>query len=240
MACPALHAEQAPAFEVVSVKPSDPANTHRGISFAPGGRSVKITNLTVGGIIQRAWDLPWFRVFGGPSWINTQQYDIVAKAPGDTPVPMEQFAKMLQQLLSDRFALKTHLESKEFPVYALVVIKSGHKLQDGVKPGPNLSTSRGQVEAQKVPMSMFASAFSRYLDRAVVDETGLTGQYDFKLAWTPDETEKAAPPGENSASDPAGPSLFTAIQNQLGLKLESKKAMLDVLIIDNIEKASEN
>ena len=242
-ACAFLAAQQPPVFEVATVKPTDPSNPRKGIGFGPGGRIVNIIGLSIGDLIQRSYDLPPFRVSGGPSWLNSDHFDITAKSGGNTPVPMEQFSLMLQRLLADRFALKFHREQKEFNVYSLVLAKTGPKLKEGGSAGPNMSTSRGQVEGQKVPISMFASALSRYLGRAVIDDTGLKGNYDFTLKWTPGENEPTfATPDTRAApaADAFGPTIYTALQDQLGLKLESKKAPLDVLVVDSAEKPSGN
>lgn len=171
---------------------------------------------------------------------------------------------MLQALLVDRFKLKVHRETKELATYALVVAKDGPKFQEA-KPGdtyPNgikgpdgqshagmMFMGREGLTAQGVPISNLVRHLTRQLGRTVVDKTGLTGKYDFMLRWTPDESQGAmfkGPEGGQpgtagpSTAEPSGPSIFTAIQEQLGLKLESQKSPVEILVIDHVEKPSEN
>jgi uncharacterized protein (TIGR03435 family) len=142
---------------------------------------------------------------------------------------------MLQQLLADRFALRLHRETKEITIYSLIVGKNGPKLKEGGSAGPYLSRpSPGRLAGQRASMSSLASALAGNLGRPVIDNTGLKGGYDFSLEWTADAAPDAVP------ADTSGPSLFTALQDQLGLRLESKKAPIEVLIIDRAEKPSPN
>jgi uncharacterized protein (TIGR03435 family) len=172
--------------------------------------------------------------------------------------------RMLQALLAERFKLTVHRESKELPIYALVVAKDGPKLQEA-KPGdtyPNgikgpdgqpgagmMMMGREGLTAQGIPIANLVRHLSRVLGRKVVDKTGLTGKYDFTLKWTPDQSQSAmlrgpegGQPGTGSAAAPEAsePSIFTALQEQLGLKLDSQKGPVEILIIDHVEKPSEN
>ena len=166
-------------------------------------------------------------------------------APSLTPSAetIDIFRQMMQGLLSDRFKLITHFESKDLPVYALVPAKEGPKLKDAGPPQNPTDMSlhgggSGLITAQHITMPFVAQHLSDRLGRLVIDKTGLTGYYDFKLEWTPDETEgNGVPP---PPADRTGPSLYTAIQEQLGLKLETQKAPVKILVIDRAEKASEN
>jgi uncharacterized protein (TIGR03435 family) len=152
---------------------------------------------------------------------------------------------MLRALLEDRFQLTVHKESKELSVYALVVAKDGLKLKESEAPASpadgRLHMSSGQLLGQKIQLKFMAPMMAEYLGRPVTDRTGLTGTYDFKLQWTPDPAGNPLPtdPGQ-TPPDPAGPTLFTALQEQLGLKLESQKGPVEILIIDRAEKASVN
>jgi uncharacterized protein (TIGR03435 family) len=170
---------------------------------------------------------------------------------------------MLQALLADRFKLSIHRETKELPVYALVAAKNGPKLQeakadatypngikgpDGVARGGMMRIGGGEVTGQGLPIANLTRMLSQQLGRTVIDKTGLTGKYDFTLQWTPDESQgpmfkgaDGAPPGGNPAPpESSGPSLFTAIQEQLGLKLESQKGPVEIIVIDHVEKPSQN
>jgi uncharacterized protein (TIGR03435 family) len=173
--------------------------------------------------------------------MNTERFDIITKVESETAPTVGQLWLMLEQLLADRFALKSHRETKMLQGYALTQGKAGAKLADAADSVPNLMVSRGQLQAYRVSISMFVNAMSRYLGRPIYDDTGLKGSYDFKMTWTPGETEQALPTDEAiAATDPTGPSIFTAMQDQLGVKLESKKVPIDVFAIDHVEKPSEN
>jgi uncharacterized protein (TIGR03435 family) len=240
-------AQQLPVFDVAVIKPADPSGSGSPsaccaqISVSANRRSVTISGITVRVLIQRAYNVFPSQVTGEPSWMDSASYAISAKADDGPPLGAEQFGPMLQRLLADRFALRLHRETKEFTVLSLAVAKSGPKLKEARSEALSLSTSRGHATATKVPMWMFATALGHYLDRPVVDDTGLKGSYNFVLNWTPGETEPAPSTGDNATpADGSGLSIFTALQEQLGLKLESKKGPLEVLVIDHVERPSEN
>lgn len=181
------------------------------------------------------------------------------QAERETVVP-----SMLQSLLAERFKLTLHHETKEMPVYVLLVAKNGPKMHEsdpapsdgpapgGPAPGPNrrgsiMMQGRGQLTVNGQPLSRFVDILSRFLGRVVVDQTGLKADYDFKLQWTPGDEEvmfRGMGPGPDGRPAPppdaSGPTLFTALQEQLGLKLESQKAPVDTLVIDHVDKPSEN
>jgi uncharacterized protein (TIGR03435 family) len=237
----ALAAQPPAAFDVTLVKPADLTNSQRGIAIAPGNRSVAIYGLTTGELIQRIYAIQESQVAGGPPWMNSDRFDIAAKVETDTPPGTDQLWLMLKRLLADRFVLKFHRETKMRQGYALVPGKTGPKLGEAAGAVPNLKASRGQVQAARVSMSMFTNFLSRYLGRPIFDGTGLQGSYDFKMTWTPGETEQSLPAGENAAlTDSSATSIFTALQDQLGLKLESKTVPVEVFVIDHVERPSEN
>jgi bla regulator protein BlaR1 len=238
----------APEFEVASIKPSDPAAHGMRFQIAPGGRFMA-SNVTVKMLIQQAYDVKGFQVTGGPGWIGTEHFDIVAK--GEGAAAPDDFKPMLQALLKERFKLVFHRESKEMPVYALVPGKNGPKLTESTGgPGGQMMMNRGQLTAKKITMTAFANQLSNQLGRNVLDKTGIKGDYDFKLEWTPDQNQPMGGPmggsKENGPEAPppsvevAGPTIFTALQEQLGLRLESQKGPVSMLIVDTAEKASEN
>ncbi len=191
---------------------------------------------------------------GGPAWINSERYDINAKADGN-PSKEVMNGPMLQALLEDRFNLRIHRETKEVPVYALMVAKNGSKLKPFVegscgdgqdeKPrcglgGVQMAGGNLTLEARKMGLAEFAKNVLSVLDRPVVDKTGVTGLFDFHLEFAPDETTPVLPRLKISDDAAAGPSIFTAIQEQLGLRLEPAKGPGEFLIIDSVERPSEN
>ena len=243
-------------FEVASIKPADPNARGMRVQMAPGGR-LTASGVTVKFLIQQAYNVKDFQITGGPNWIGSDRYDISTKAEGEGQITPEQLRPMMQALLADRFKLTFHRETKEMPVYALVVGKNGPKMHESERApdgdregrgGTQIRMSRGQITAQAMPMSMLATQLSNRLGRNVVDKTGLTGNYDFTLEFTPEGMQgmgTGMPPREGGADAPPpvdspGPSIFTAVQDQLGLKLESQKGPVEILILDRIERPSEN
>jgi bla regulator protein BlaR1 len=278
-----------PTFEVASIKPDNSAGHFGGIQISPGGRFVA-TNVPLKMLIAMAYKIENSQLIGGPAWINSQRFDIQAEAPGSShedimkmtdaqrEAYMEQEQLRLQSLLEDRFQLKLRRDTKDRPIYALVVAKGGPKLQEtpaqdtasdqqphggtagrdgalsqkGVPlKGRQMRMSRGQLSGNDVQLSFLATQLSNQLGRPVVDQTGLKGNYSFTLQWTPDESQRQmgggpAEEGPQSAGntppppETAGPSVFTAIQEQLGLKLKPEKGPVEVYVIDHVEQPSEN
>lgn len=249
---------KAQEFEAAVIKPSPPVKDGRfmvGMQMLPGGR-ISMGGVTVSLLIQQAYQVRDFQVVGGPDWIRSERYDVIAK-PENAASP-ELVRVMMQALLKDRFQLKFHRETKELPTYALVVAKGGPKLKVSETPpveseGPGRGRGgqmrmmgRGHFEANGLPVSALANQLAQTLGRSVIDKTGLTGDYDFKLDWTPDENQRGliGGPGGEAPREPSAPaegvSIFTAVQDQLGLKLESTKGPVEILVIEGVEKASEN
>jgi len=236
-------APSTPAFDVASVKPSELARMggegarRDKIQTTPG--SLTMTNVTMTVAIQWAYHIKPFQV-SGPSWLTEERYDILAKS-GDTASD-DRLRLMLQTLLADRFHLAVHHETREIPVYALVVGKSGAKFQksgtDGdleVKPGRG---GKMAIELHSVSMAQFTDFLSTSpLQRPVLDETGLPGKYDLALDLMPylNPDGDAKPAGPVGLGDMAG-IIATAIQEELGLKLESRKSPADILVVDRAEK----
>lgn len=238
-----------PSFEVATIKPSRPDAPGRSILVGRGGTNLLTTTSTpVADLISMAFDLHPNQIMGGPSWLETEKYDISAK-PDQEGVPnLEQLHAMIEKLLKDRFQLAFHREKKELSVYVITLAKGGPKLAvsqlKGNLPGFG-GRGPGSLGAVNATIAEFAGFLqARILDRPVVDQTGLTERYDFQLRWTRDNAQAAtaaanAPIIAADSAD-APPDLFAAIQQQLGLKLESKKAAADVLVIDHIERPSDN
>jgi uncharacterized protein (TIGR03435 family) len=240
-----------PQFDVISVKPSKDNLTR--MRLTPDGLTG--TGVTVRFLLYEGYGgINHERVIGEPAWSNTQGFDIEAKvAQADvstlSKMTFEQRNAMFQSILAERFKLVVHHETRELPIYVLSVAKRGSKLKPSAPDDPAAPTrhrgmmiNNGKVTANDARLSILVSALSRTLGRTIVDKTGLTGNYDFTLEYAPEEGGPQ-PPGPDSgaptASDSA-PSIFTALQEQLGLKLESAKGPVDVIVIDHIEKPAEN
>jgi uncharacterized protein (TIGR03435 family) len=226
-------ASDAPAFEVASIKPTQ--STDRGISISLSGSRLTITKAQLLYLILYAYDIRGSQLVGGPSWVRSDEYDVIGKAEGEASRSADQFRPMLQTLLADRFKLAIHREMREIPVYVLVVGKNGPKMTavNGADTGPmSFRMTPGHLRAPKESMARLAGLLGGMpeLRNLVFDETGLTGAYTFTLEWSPDD---GRPPSD-------APSLFTALQEQLGLKLESVKRPVEHLVIDHAEKPSEN
>jgi uncharacterized protein (TIGR03435 family) len=226
-----------PAFEVATIKPSDPNSSSNG--FHSTGRHISCDNETLDDMISLAYGVHEREIAGGPAWLKTSRYDVDGISNIDGEPNLQQMEEMYQKLLADRFKLTVHREEKNLPVYAI-------RMQKGP---PSLTKSLGDPNGQSddtrihggagrtmrytnTSMGDFALSLAYFLDKPVVDETGLTGRFDFVLSWTSDDTRTSNP------NDP--PSVFTAIQEQLGLKLESTKASAGVLVVDNVSRPSEN
>jgi uncharacterized protein (TIGR03435 family) len=241
--------QKAPVFEVASVKANTSGDSRGGGRTLPGGRVI-FTNESLRTVIRDAFGQS--DVLGGPSWVDSDKWDIAATAPPGQPDAPTRL--MMQTLLAQRFKLVAHVEQQEQPVYALVVSSSdkrlGSRIHPSVKDCPitgntcGTQSSLGQITASAAELGDMTRTLSRLVGRRVIDRTGLTGRFDFTLTWTPDTLLPRAPgtsPDEpitvNGVKiDPNGPTLVTAIQEQLGLKLESTKGPVDVLVIDHVEK----
>ena len=241
------------AFEVASIKPTAP--DWRGGRFIrmEGAHQFVVKNHVLKTLIAAAYNLSPQAVSGGPTWVDSYHFDILAEAPGEIPPNLDEQMSMLRKLLADRFKLTFHREPKEFSVYALTVAKNGLKAKqstsspDVFPEGPPplifiVSPQTIHLPGRYANMDELASVFQRaVLDRPVIDETGLSGRYDFDLEFTPDETEfGGAFAGRTDADKSEKPGLLTAIQEQLGLKLESTKGPVDALVIDHVEEPSPN
>jgi uncharacterized protein (TIGR03435 family) len=299
-------ASPGPTFEVASIKPNKSGDGRIGMMTQPGGRFTA-TNVTPGMLIGQAYRLQGGRggapgsanplILNAPGWINTDRFDIVAKA--DANVTPDQFPELLKSLLIDRFKLAAHTESRESAIYALVLARPDGKLGRGLRPasaecaamiaargrggpppggpggrgGPDgpggpgrgplgppalpqpgepmpcgmMRMGPGNLAAGGTPIAQLANTLSPFVNRVVVDKTGLTGPYEMDLQWTPEQMPQGGPGGGGPPPgvvlppiDPNGPSIFTAVQEQLGLKLESTKGPIDVLVIDRVERPTED
>jgi uncharacterized protein (TIGR03435 family) len=244
-------AKQLPEFEVASIKLNESGSGSSHSDFDHGRFSA--TNEGIKGLIQYdAYDIAGPEIEGGPGWLALERFDIEAKVDDATAVLMEKLGpeerrklkrQLIEQLLAERFKLAVHWETKELPVYALVRAKGGSKLTPSTDTSGSSGTSsnRGHLKASGVTMARLAETLTSILDREVgrivVDRSGIEGRYDLALEWSPEEGSS------NSASNggqSSGPSIFTALQEQLGLKLESSRGPVKTLVIDHVEQPSEN
>jgi uncharacterized protein (TIGR03435 family) len=217
---------QPPVFEAATIKPSKDQPGHSGSHSRTG--MIVLTGQTLKGLICVAYQVKDFQVSGGPKWMDGDRFDINAKAEG--AADGVQLKNMLQTLLADRFQLVFHREQKIGPAYALVLVKSGLKIKpvEGAT-GSNSNGGKGQLTVTGMTMPRLADLLTRELKTPVVDLTETAGAYDFKLEWSI----------EGDAND-AQSALFAALQQQLGLKLESRKLPVDLIVVDRAEKPSEN
>jgi uncharacterized protein (TIGR03435 family) len=242
-----------PEFDAVSVKPNKSSTTSSRLYFTDDG--VRIENASLLMIIRAAHGM--FnslddKFIGIPDWAKVERFDIEAKVNGaDAPafqkLSFDNRQLMVQAMLADRFKLRTHLETREQPVYDLVIAKNGPRLKEaipveGSDPGGTIERKPGQITGENVVISQLVTALTKTLGRTVVEKQDvLKGKYDFTLTWTPDDIAAPAPGEQGSApSEVSGPSIFTAIQEQLGLKLEPAKGPVECLAIDYVERPSEN
>jgi len=221
-------AQKSAEFEVASIKPSPPGPNNSESRFDPGG-TFTATGTPLKALLQVAYGVNGFEIAGGPKWLESDRYDVIAKPAASENLSEEQMKPMIQQLLVDRFRLKIHRKTRELPVYSMVVGKNGPKLTANTgAPGPGWGMGPGQLDAHKISMAMLASALESQLDRNIIDKTGIRGDYDVKLDWGRDDSVEA------------GPAIFTALQEQLGLRLESTKGPVSVIVIDRAERPSAN
>lgn len=260
-------------YEAVTIKPSKGPGPDAKIGMWPAPDGFTAWFVTPQQVISMAYGVQRFRVSGGPSWLPSERFDIEAKMDSATADALQKLnsyqraiarQKMLRAILADRFKLAVHRETKELPVYALLIAKNGPKLQEA-KPGDTYPSGiknpdgslggpgeiaggvfDGWITAQAVSVASLAEDLTQMLGHPVTDKTGLTGVYDFKLRFAADD--RLLPPGGAAPSErpalPSGdsnePSLFDAIQEQLGLKLESGKSPVEIIVIDHVERPSGN
>ena len=231
-----------PTFEAASVRRNNSPTGRSEFRMNPDG--VTITNYRMKFLIPNVYAIAVYQLAGAPPWLDSNTYDILARAPkGSSDL---QLRLMLQQLLVDRFGLRFHREARDVTGYALVLAKDGPKFkiekmpdQPGNDDG-RVGAGRGKAMGHMVSTAAFAEVLSIYLERPVLDQTGIDGLFNFELQWTPDETEPqpagAPSPTWASTPDPAKPSLLTALQEQLGLKLVQQRSQIDMFVINHLQE----
>jgi uncharacterized protein (TIGR03435 family) len=243
-------AQSTRSFAVASIRANRSGERIMLFNPARGGRFTA-TNSSLHLLIRYAYDVADYQISGAPDWVKSDHWDIAAKGEGDPPV--SEIREMLQRLIEDRFQLKYHADTKDVVEYHLVVSSAG-KLkraepgdcpsilsgslpsQPDDAPCGTLRNSAGNTKGYKLTAGELAGSLSMFLGRSVVDKTGLTGRYDIELRWTPESAQMQ--PGGVAEGGP--PSIFTALREQLGLKLESAKGSVKTLVIDHVERPSEN
>jgi uncharacterized protein (TIGR03435 family) len=230
LVCLTAAAQSRPAFDVASVKPGAVTRPIR-VTGRVDADGITFTNMTPRLLIQRAFGVKPYQVVA-PDWANSERFVVIAKASGPTPQP--RLMEMLQTLLAERFKLAFHREMKDVAGYALVLSKNGMKLKedaanDSSKASSVDSDDNGGVVFNRVSMGMLAGGLTGSLNQPVLDETGLKGAYTFHLAWASELTDTSS-----------APSIFTAVQETLGLKLEPRRVPLEMFVVDHVERPAEN
>jgi uncharacterized protein (TIGR03435 family) len=231
-----------PKYEVASIKPNTDSDFRYAFRIEPDG-ALYATGITLKRLMMTAYNVQGFRFVGGPGWVAARRWDVQAKP--SRAASDDQIRPMLRALLEDRFQLHTHSDTRNIPVYEIVVDRNVSKVPAAkdVKARPVVRVSTGSIELTNNTSATFASQLSYALDRPVIDKTGLSGNFDFAIQWTPERGEDGGPttaglppgsPGQ-PASTPDGPSIFTAIREQLGLRLKSARAPVEVVVIDGAQ-----
>jgi len=233
---------QKASFEVASIKPTPPGSQQSVLLFLAGG-GFRYTNTSLRSLIQTAYRVQDYQIVGAANWMESQKFDVEAKAEASVVnIGRDQVLLMVQSLLADRFKLKVHRETRESSIYALVVARNGLKVKQADDPAGGARGGANGRLVGKRSMPQLADLLSRILRRQVLDRTNLTGVYEFSLEWIPDEGQfqayDDALPGP--PANPSAPSLFTALQEQMGLQLESTKGPLDVIVIESAGKPDAN
>jgi len=253
-----------PVFEVASVKANTSDDRRVTMQTQPGGRYTA-TNVTVRDVVREAYRLLPFQLTGEPDWMSRDRFDIVAKADGDVEVPFatdplagpSPLQMMLRALLADRFKFVAHEDTRDLPIYALTIAKADGRLGSGLRPSTTECATGGRagtatappqapdcglfigpakVTGRRIALSQLAGGLAGIAQRTVIDRTGLSGRFDFDLTYTPDQiSPEGAKVVAAGLADANGPSLFTAIQEQLGLKLEAARGPVKILVVDRVE-----
>lgn len=227
-----------PQFEVASARPSalDQSAVSSGLKTSHG--RLTATNVTLKRCIMGAFAVGPNQISGGPPWLDSARFDIVAKA--EQPVDDDAaLMAMLQSLLAERFQLAIHRETRTIEAFVLEVASDGPKFEKAGETESTTQSGRGLIDARATTMDHFAEVLSRQMDLPVVNQTALPGKFNLKLEWTPESRRPARPRADDADAD-TGISLFTAIRQQLGLRLRAKKTPIEEIVIDHAEKPSEN
>jgi len=222
-----------PRFDVAAVKPSDPARPGARMNIDPGGTLI-VVNQPVSKLITYAYDVRYFQLAGNPGWVDTDRYDVTAKSSSDYAAGSRDAGgrETLRSLLADRFGLVVHRETKMQNVYRMVVAKRGVRMQAVETPGIQrgiYGEKRGHIQGFAATTAMLARELAGITERVVIDNTNLPGMFDWTLQWATEADDATA-----------GPTIFAALEEQLGLKLEPAKAPVDVIVVDHVNRPTVN
>jgi uncharacterized protein (TIGR03435 family) len=242
---PPMAADADPTFEVATIKPSQPDEQR---SVVVQGTRLVTADTSLVDLMMFAYSVHSLQITDGPEWLRTEKFDVVVQPSVPSRPSSAQMRSIIQKLLADRFKLVFHHAQRELPVYRIVTAKGGPKLIPTTKEEQGTNTAaigftEGSMTVRNATLSEFASLMQRYvrLDRPIVDHTGIAGKYDFELSWTPDFSQfDGKSPWHARTGESEPPTLYTAIQEQLGLKLEAAREPADVFVIDHVEKPSDN
>jgi len=241
---PPMAADADPTFEVATIKPSQ-LDEQRSVQVQ--GTRLVTADTSLVDLMMFAYGVHSLQIVDGPEWLKSEKFDVVVQPSLPGRPSSAQMRSIIQKLLADRFKLAFHHAQSELPVYRIVTAKGGPKLSPTTKEEQGNNTAAigivpGRMTVIDATLSEFASLMQRYvrLDRPIVDHTGIAGKYDFKLSWTPELSQFDGNSPGTAKSDENAPSLYTAVQEQLGLKLEAAREPADVLVIDQVERPSGN
>jgi len=236
-----------PKYEVASIKPNTDGDFRFAFRIEPKG-PLAATGITLKRLMMTAYDVQGFRIVGGPNWVVSRRWDVQAKP--DRVVSADQIRPMLRALIEDRFQLRSHSEKRQLPVYELSLDRKGSKVPrvKGNETQADVRVAAGSIQLTKATAATFAGQLSYALGRPVIDRTGLSGEFDFALEWTPEPGEDGGPTTaglphgarDRPASAAEGPSIFTAIPEQLGLRLTSGRGPVEVIVIDDVQMPTAN
>jgi uncharacterized protein (TIGR03435 family) len=229
-------APASPQFEVVSIKRSTSLDTKKSLRMTPDGGFLAF-NYSLRNLIAYGWDMRNILVLGGPGWLDSERYDVEAKTTVPlnvhSPAGNRQFHSMVQSFLADRFQVRAHRQMRQMKVYFLEVARNGPRVKrtgDVMDADTSMHDSNGHFAATKIDMAILAGNLGAEVGVVALNRTGLTGVYDIRLDWAVDD----------GSSDAASPSIFTAIEEQLGLHLRPGKALVDVIVVDRAQRPSDN
>ena len=236
LVCVAPGFSQRPTFETASIKPSGANDDSTSWHTRPG--YVVMKNQSLRRLVAIAYSVTEDKVSGGPKWVGSDRYDVEARAAG--PAKDSDLLLMVQSMLAERFQLAVHRETNSTLGFSLISAKGGIKIHPDVTEGKSgWNSNRGKIVAQRITMTKLAESLTRMLGTPVVDMTDTKGAFSFTLEWTPDNPRPATPDGV-LPEPPGGPSLYTVLARDLGVKLESKKLPIETIVIDKAEKPTEN
>lgn len=236
-----LRGADAPSFDVASIRPHAPDDTRFYVKLPAQGR-FSATGSVAKLVVMLAYDVQEAQIAGGPDWFATEKWDIEAKSDNPGGHSVEETRRMLQNMLAERFGLRIHRETDQRPAYALTVAKDGPKFKPAEQGSTNVRVTGNSISLERGDLVRMTQLLSSALGRPVVDRTGLTGLYDLSLKWDDAPVPEGGVTGLNVPAVPGNDhgSIFTAIQDQLGLRLDSQRIPVEVIVVDRMERPSPN